>query len=325
MATAIRPIRHEDRLSLVEHLDELRTRLFICLGIFAVVFAVCAWQNHALIRIVNKPLTGIQPSADTQSRLSQAGRDAVLQRQAFAQLGGALSTMAHTIPNLPAAQQQAIAKQLAAFDATVRQLPTRAPPRQPVTLGVGEPFSQTLTVAGYFALLISLPLLLYQIYAFVLPAFSSNERRVALPLMGMIPVLFIGGVLFCYYAVLPPALKFLQNFNSGNFDILVRASDFYRFELLMMAGMGLMFQIPVGLLALDRAGIINAGTLRKQWRYAIVIIAILAAILPGTDPVTTVLEMIPLIVLYGLSILMLTWFDRKDAAREHDLSASEEE
>ncbi len=181
---------------------------------------------------------------------------------------------------------------------------------------MGEPFTQSMTVAAYFALLISLPLLLYQLYAFIVPAFSPRERRVALPLMVMVPFLFVIGVAFCYFVVLPPAINFLQNFNGKSFDILVRASDYYRFEIIMMVAMGAMFQIPVGLLALNRAGIVSARFLRRQWRYAIVLIAILAALLPGTDPVTTVLEMVPLVVLYGLSILLVMWFEHRDHDRE---------
>jgi sec-independent protein translocase protein TatC len=145
----------------------------------------------------------------------------------------------------------------------------------------------------------------------VLPAFSPRERRVAMPLMAMIPLLFIGGVLFAYFLVLPPAIGFLQHFNDQNFDVLVQARDYYKFELLTIVAVGLIFQVPVGMVALNRAGILSAARLRRTWRYAVVIIAIVAALLPGVDPVTTLLEMIPLLALYLLSILLLTWLDRR--------------
>jgi len=176
---------------------------------------------------------------------------------------------------------------------------------------VGEPFTTTLTTAFWFALIFSLPIILYQIYAFVLPAFSPRERRVALPLMAMIPILFIGGVLFAYFLVLPPAIGFLQHFNDQSFDVLVQARDYYKFELLTIVMVGLIFQVPIGMVALNRAGILSAAKLRRTWRYAVVIIAVVAALLPGVDPVTTVLEMIPLLALYLLSILLLTWLDRR--------------
>ena len=185
----------------------------------------------------------------------------------------------------------------------------------PITTGVGEPFTVTLTVAAYFALLFSLPVLLYQAYAFVLPAFSPRERRVALPLMLMVPVLFLAGVAFGYYLVLPPAISFLQNFNDTNFDVLIQAKDYYRFSVLALLSTGLVFQLPVGLLALNAVGIVSARQLRASWRYAIVAIAVVAAVLPGVDPVTTVILMVPLLLLYLLSILLLTIADRRRGDR----------
>jgi sec-independent protein translocase protein TatC len=170
-------------------------------------------------------------------------------------------------------------------------------------------------VAAYFALLFSLPLLIYQGYAFVIPALNPKEKRVALPIMAAAPVLFAAGVAFTYAVVLPPAVHFLQGFNSGNFDILVQAKAYYTFEILTMLGIGLAFQLPLGLLGLDAIGVISSRTLTKNWRYCIVIIAVIAAALPGADPVTTGLEMLPLVLLYLSSIVLLKIADRRAAAR----------
>ena len=104
----------------------------------------------------------------------------------------------------------------------------------PVTLGVGEPLTATLIVAGYAALLLTLPLLLYQAYAFVLPAFSPTERQVALPLMVMVPFLFYAGVVFAYFLVLPAAVDFLQNFNDDNYDVLLQARDYNKFAIMVL-------------------------------------------------------------------------------------------
>jgi sec-independent protein translocase protein TatC len=311
MATALRPIRHEDRLSLVEHLDELRTRLIICGVTLVIAFGVCFWQNHALLNVLNKPLQKTTNAVTSGGRLSQTARQATLQRRALQQLGGAVNTLAAGAETLPAAQRAKFEAQLRAYNRTVAQLPSAIPQRAPVTLGVGEPFTVTLTNAFWFAVIFSLPIILYQIYAFVIPAFSPRERRVALPLMAMIPLLFIGGVLFAYFLVLPPAIGFLQHFNDQSFDVLVQARDYYKFELLTIVAVGLIFQVPIGMVALNRAGILSAARLRRTWRYAVVIIAVVAALLPGVDPVTTLMEMIPLLALYLLSILLLTWLDRR--------------
>ncbi len=149
----------------------------------------------------------------------------------------------------------------------------------------------------------------------MIPALDPTERRVAVPLMIAAPLLFITGVAFTYIVVLPPAIHFLQGYNSGNFDILVQAKTYYSFQIFTMLAIGLAFQMPLGLLGLQRMGVINSQTLTRHWRYATVIIAVIAAALPAPDPVTTGLEALPLVVLYLASIVLLKIADRRAAAR----------
>ncbi|MCD6725910.1 MAG: twin-arginine translocase subunit TatC, partial [Solirubrobacteraceae bacterium] len=175
--------------------------------------------------------------------------------------------------------------------------------RRPVTLGVTEPFVTTFTVAGYAALLLALPFILWQAYAFILPAFAPGERRVALPLMALVPVLFAAGVAFGYYVALPRAVDFLQNFNDDAFDILIQARDYYRFVVLFIGVMGLVFQIPVGVLAITRTGLVSARGLWQRQGYVILGIAVVAAVAtPTPDPVTMLVTMLPLVLLYWLSV-----------------------
>jgi sec-independent protein translocase protein TatC len=181
---------------------------------------------------------------------------------------------------------------------------------EPITLGPAEAFYSTLTNSAYAAVIISLPFILYQVYAFLLPAFSPSERRLALPLLLLIPVLFISGVVFCYFVVLGPALHFLLNFNADQFNTQVRARDYYSFITMLMLAMGLGFQIPVGILAACKLGLTSPEKLRKGRRYAIVVIAVLASLLPTLDPLTLILEMIPLILLYEMSIWLATVLGR---------------
>jgi sec-independent protein translocase protein TatC len=238
----MRPIKYDDRLSVVDHLDELRGRLIVCAVAFVVAWAFTAWQNDLVLEIVNGPLPD----------------------------------------NVP----------------------------EPVTLGPAEAFYTTLTNAAYAALLIALPVILYQLYAFILPAFSPTERRVATPLLLLVPVLFIGGVVFCYFVVLTPALQFLLNFNADEFNTQVRARDYYSFVTLLMLAMGIGFQIPVAVLAACKLGVTSAEKLRRSRRYAIVAIVVLASLLPTLDPLTLILESIPLYLLYELSILLAAAWGR---------------
>jgi sec-independent protein translocase protein TatC len=317
VATRLRPIGYEDRLSVVEHLDELRTRLIICAVTLVVAFGLCFWQNGRLIDLLNRPLERSTPTAQksgngrlasvaaAQARLAQAFQAERRQYLGLAAAPGLAPVVRAHYRTLAEIKQQEI-------DA----LPKSVPKREPITTGVGEPFTVTLTVALYFAVIFSLPILLYQAYAFVLPAFSANEKRVALPLMLMIPFLFVGGVVFGYFMVLPPAIKFLQNFNDDSFDVLIQAKDYYRFSIFTLLALGLTFQVPVGMLALARVGIVSTRFLLRHWRYEVVIIAIIAALLPGVDPVTTVLEMIPLLALFGLSILLVRLAERRREAED---------
>jgi sec-independent protein translocase protein TatC len=313
MATALKPIGHEDRLTIVDHLDELRSRLIVCAITLSIAFALCFWQNGPLLDALNKPLKESTPTAHNSKgngRLASAAAAQLEVQRGLAATASAFRALA-SAPNLTASQRRQLTADAARVAAAAQALPKTTPPRVPITTGVGEPFTVTLTIAAYFALLLSLPVLLYQAYAFVLPAFSPRERRVALPVMLMVPFLFLGGVAFGYFLMLPPAISFLQNFNTTNFDVLIQAKDYYRFAILALLSTGLVFQLPVGLLALNAVGIVSARQLRASWRYAVVGIAIVAALLPGVDPVTTTIEMVPMLVLYGLSILLLTIADRR--------------
>ena len=315
MTKALRPIGHEDRLSIVDHLDELRTRLVICLAALLVAFGICFWQNNALLSILNRALPHVSTVSGGQHGLASLRNRSVSERQGLLKTADALNSLAASSNNPAAAQQlRAGAQGLTQAANTLPQ--AAATQEKPITIGVGEPFTTTLTVAAYFALLFSLPILIYQAYAFVIPALNPKERRVALPVMAAAPLLFMGGVVFAYLVVMPPAIHFLQGYNASHFDILVQAKAYYSFQILTMLAIGLAFQLPLGLLALQRIGVINGRTLTRHWRYAVVIIAVIAAAMPGADPVTTGLETLPLVLLYLASIVLLRIADRRAAARE---------
>jgi sec-independent protein translocase protein TatC len=236
MARRVKAVSHEDRLTLVEHLDELRARLLVCLAALGVALALCFWQNHLLLEIAQGPL----PSDHDQL----------------------------------------------------------------ITFGVTEPFTTTLTVSAYGAVVLSLPVVLWQLYAYVLPAFSETERRTILPILLLFPLLFIAGIAFAYFVVMPAAVNFLLNFNDGQFNIQVRARDYYSFFSMTEIACGLIFQLPLAIIAVTRLGIVRVEQLTENRRYAYLVIAIVAAALPGVDPVTMLIEMVPLLVLFELSILL---------------------
>jgi sec-independent protein translocase protein TatC len=230
-----RRVGFEDRLTLVEHLGELRTRIVVSISVLAVAFAVCFWQNNRLLDIANAPLPG---------------------------------------------------------------------DKAPITLGVAEPFTTTVMVSAYAAIVIALPVLLYQAYAYMVPALTDRERRVIVPFLIMVPALFCAGVVFGYFVVLPAATKFLLNFNQGQFNIQIRAKDYYSFFTMTLGMMGLIFELPIGILTATRLGIVTPKQLARNRRYAYLVIAVVAMALPGTDPISMLLEMVPLIVLFEASVVL---------------------
>ena len=235
----LKPAQFDERMTLVEHLDELRNRIIFS-GIFltlAIVF--CFWQEDALLEIANEPLP-------------------------------------------------------AGFE--------------PLTFSPTEPFFTTVKLSVYGGILIALPILLFQLYAFVLPAFAPEEKRTLLPLIISVPILFIGGALFAYAVVMPAALDFLLSFNEDSFNIEVRASEYYGFFMLTLIAVGVLFQIPVAVLSVCRLGIVTPEQLAHNRRYAVLVIAVAAMLLPGTDPVTMLISMLPLYLLFEFSLLLAKRF-----------------
>jgi sec-independent protein translocase protein TatC len=318
MARRLRPVAHEDRLSLVEHLTELRVRIIIALLALTATTALCMWQNHRVLDILNRPLDQTVSHGSKDPLVQGARYDQAL--KVYLLRNAALSRRLALQEDNPTnrAELQALAR---SAEAAARLAPElRA--RRPVTLGVGEPFMETLKVSVYAGLLLALPIILYQAYAFILPAFSPREREVAIPAMLGIPFLFIAGVVFGYFTVVPKAIQFLQNFNTDSFDVFIQAQPYYKFVIMLLAAMGLLFQIPVAIIAVTRVGIVTPRQLAKNRRYAILVIAVVAMALPGQDPVTMTLLMAPMYVLYEGSILFARLLDRRERRHEAEEEAA---
>jgi sec-independent protein translocase protein TatC len=177
--------------------------------------------------------------------------------------------------------------------------------RELVTFAPTEAFFNTVMISVYGGLLISLPLLSYQFYAYVIPAFSEDSQRTIRPLLFMVPGLFLIGVVFGWYVVIPPALHFLTGFNQHEYTYFPRAADYIRFIMLTLLAMGAVFELPVVMMMLGRVGIIRSSFMKRRWREAIVVLAVIAALLPGTDPITMTAEYVPMLLLYGMSYFLV--------------------
>lgn len=252
----LKPVKHDEQLSLIDHLDELRSRLIYALIFLAGAFALCFWQSSAILDLAADPL----PEE---------------------------------------------------YRALIVLAPTEA-------------FMTTLTVCLYSAIVIAAPFVSYQLFAYVLPAFSPGERKAIMPLLISIPVLFVVGVIFAYFVVLPAAIGFLLNFNDEQFAIQLRAREYYSFFSMTLIAGGVVFELPIVILAMVRLRIVTVSQLRKNRRYAYLICVILAAALPGVDPISMMIEAVPLLLLYELSILLARGIGQPKDEAESQLPSIQE-
>jgi sec-independent protein translocase protein TatC len=237
-----RRLHHGEEATLVEHLDELRSRLIVSLFAIVPAFAVAFAFHERIVEWLTGPL-----------------------------------------PN----------------------------DKNLVTFGVTEPFTTSVKVSVIAAIALVLPVLLWQVWAFLAPAVAPNFERVALAFVVMATALFACGVTFMYYVVLPRALDFLTNYDDELYEIQIRASYYYTFVAMTLLGGGLAFLMPIFVLGLVRLRILTSTRLRQNRSIAFVVLLVFAALLPTVDPVSLAFELVPLILLFELSIWLSVLMERR--------------
>jgi sec-independent protein translocase protein TatC len=180
-----------------------------------------------------------------------------------------------------------------------------------ITLGVTEPFFTAVKVSFFAGLAVALPIVLYQLWSFLAPAFEQHTQRVVSSLVVFATALFAAGAAFAYFVVLPRALDFLTNYNSQFYEIEIRASYYYSFVTLAVFGLGLAFEMPIFILALVRLRIVSAAQLRSNWRMGVFLVVLVAVLLPTVDPISLAFETGPLLALYALSVALATLMERR--------------
>jgi sec-independent protein translocase protein TatC len=180
-----------------------------------------------------------------------------------------------------------------------------------VTLGVTEPFTTSVKVSLIAALALALPILLWQAWAFLAPAVQPHFERIVLGFLVLSMALFITGVVFMYYVVLPRALDFLTSYDDELYDIQIRASYYYSFAAMTLLAGGLAFLMPIFVLALVRLRVLTSDRLRKNRRIAFVALLCFAILLPTVDPVSLAFEVVPLLILFEMSIWLSVLMERR--------------
>lgn len=192
-----------------------------------------------------------------------------------------------------------------------------------VTLGVTEPFMTSLKVSFYASLGIVLPILLWQVWAFLAPAVGESVQRVIGTFVFLATGLFLGGVAFCYFVILPKALKFLVNYDNELYEEQIRASYYLSFVSVTLLATGIAFLMPIFILGLVRLGVLTSSQLRRNRRYGMVGMLVFAVLLPTIDPVSLALEVAPLLILFELSIWLSVLMERRwerSLLRSYELS-----
>jgi sec-independent protein translocase protein TatC len=248
-----RRLGHAEEATLVEHLDELRSRIIISLVALVATTTVTFVFHHQLIKWLERPLP-----------------------------------------------------------------PDR---RQLITFGVAEPFLTSFKISLMAGIALAFPILLWQLWSFLAPAFEESSQRYVALFVAFASALLAGGVAFGYWLVLPQALHFLTHYDDQFYDIQIRARDYFSFATAVLLAVGIVFELPIFVLGLVRIGILSTYTLRHNRRLGYFIVAVIAVLLPGVDPVTTTFEGIPLVILYEGSIWLAVLMERRWGVRETEAAA----
>jgi sec-independent protein translocase protein TatC len=241
-----RRLGHGEEATLVEHLEELRQRIFVCLGALLVGFIATYAIHRHLLHWLNRPLP--------------------------AHVG------------------------------------------KPITLGVAEPFLTVMKISLFGGLVLATPVILWQFWGFFAPAVDQRQERRVRYFVFFAAGLLAGGIVFGYFVALPAAVHYLTNFDSKEFNIQIRARDYYSFTTMVLLAMGIVFELPVFVLSRVRLGILSTRQLRSNRRMGYFVIACVGVALPGVDPITTVIEIVPLWVLYEGSIWLSVLMERREPA-----------
>lgn len=186
--------------------------------------------------------------------------------------------------------------------------------RKLLAIGVAEPFTVTLTVSLYAGFVFSLPVILWQVWAFLAPAFDPTVEHKMIGLVSFAIAMGAAGLAFGYWILLPRAVHWLTSYDSTHFVHLIQARAYYSFVMTVLLGIAIVFQLPLAVLGLVSLGVLSSRTLRDHRRTGYFVVAVIALALPGPDPVTTFLELLPMWALFEGSIWLAVAFERRQTA-----------
>jgi sec-independent protein translocase protein TatC len=344
---------HEEReglqMSFLDHLDELRQRLIYSVFSIAIAFSVCFALSGYIFDFLAVPVVKQLRKAkrEQQAKYGQPNindlKDGETAQYTFVQdtsVNGVKIPNGATVrvkkitkdnqPQLALELPWAIGKTIVPADTPVSSIMKEGEKSlyfddensKLVLRGVTSSFMIYMTVALYAGIAFAIPFLLYQIWAFIAPGLYKHEKRYVTPLIAMGTVFFTLGATFAYKVAFPAACDYLLGLAvQGGFQTLLDAEDYLNLIIMIMLGSGIVFQIPTLSYLLARIGLLTPGMMWKSWRYAIVIIAIVSAVLtPTADAINMTIFAAPMVALYFLSI-GIVWFFGKQRRKEEETTA----
>jgi sec-independent protein translocase protein TatC len=342
----------EGTMSFLDHLDELRKRLIRSAMFIAIAFVTCWLLSDRIYDFLQVPVRTAMLDAKRQYAQEFAGKPLTLSDladgtevsfplPADAKLGNVLIAAGTTVPatikvGADGATQLVTRGYWLINDTTVVEKDTVIPPKlyqssavamnqnnQLVIGTVQGAFNLYIKVAFYAAIFFAVPFLLVQVWGFVSPGLYPHEKKYAAPIIIMASLCFLGGCAFAYYVAFPRAANFLLGVaTGGNLRPLVTADEYFDLIIVIMLGLGLVFEIPTVTLFTSRLGLVTPRMLIKVWRYAVIVILIIAAVLsPTTDVPNLMVFAAPMLILYFLSV-GIAWIFHRRRQTEKEYQAS---
>jgi sec-independent protein translocase protein TatC len=179
------------------------------------------------------------------------------------------------------------------------------------TLSPGEPFITSFTVALYAAIALAIPILIWQLWAFLSPALEERSQTLIVRMVAAATFLLFCGMAFAYFVVLPNTIDFLLGYDADLYDTQLRAREYFSFAALMILGVGVMFELPIFILGLVRLGVLDSAKLRRNRRIGYGLSLLGVVFLPGVEFVSMALQAFPVIILFELSIWLSVYFERR--------------
>jgi sec-independent protein translocase protein TatC len=330
------------QMSFLDHLDELRKRLIYSVAAIAIAFAICFYFSSYIYNFLAVPVQeqrqkaqirqlaatqkmNLDPFGDNVPTYFSIPPDIVINN---AKISAGTTILVKKItkdnePMLVLVHPWWVGGQLIAPDTPINDILKGSTvgginDKLVLTTLTGS-FTIYMVVALYAGIALAIPFLFYQVWAFISPGLYKHEKRYVVPVLAMATVFFALGATFAYKIAFPQACDFLLSWaEEGGFQTLLNAEDYLNLIMIIMLGLGIVFQIPTISLILGRIGILTPRMMLKSWRYAIMVIAIVSALVtPTPDATTMIMFAAPMVALYFMSI-GIVWFFGKARPKEDE-------